>query len=371
MFNSFKHFLILFNTIRNFLIDGLRTSRPIFFVRLLRGYIAVRLFSKARIQYLEIMITHACNAKCDFCSNELYDRRDRKQLLNREKVESIIRQAADMDIPILCFLGGEPLLDPNLFHYLEYTYDHGMMSMVGTNGQFLTEENIKQLKKSHVGNIVVTISSTDKKINDQITNLENYLDNALAGIRRGIKHGIPMTLKAVASQEHFKSGEIQRIIALAKELNIPLSINPVVPTGAALKNYENKTLDSTLQEDLDALVLQHNSVSTHLTNNYFGYGCPAGRAYLGITAFGDIIPCFFMPISYGNIWDTPLQDIFNRVLRSPLFKEGASTCVAAYDDNFIKEVIAPCFDDLTPNKQIPVPIEFHPKFDSKIDSLDI
>ncbi|MBF0272487.1 MAG: radical SAM protein [Magnetococcales bacterium] len=364
-------FSMMWSTANNFLLSGLRNSKPTLIFRILKGFFDVRVRHQHKIQYIEIMSTHACNAKCDFCSNEFYDRRPRKQLLSRARIEGLIREAAAMDIPAVSFLGGEPLLDPNLFHYLDYTYQNGMMGRVNTNGQLLTDENLRKLKNSHVSKIMVSISSTDSQINDTITHVDGYLEKALSGIRRGKAMGISMGLKVVVNQKHFDSGEIKKFIDLANELKVNISFNPVVPTGAAFENYLDHTLNAEFQEKLDKLVEGNTTISTHLTNNYFGYGCPAGRAYLGITAYGDVIPCFFMPISYGNVWEMTLEEIHKRVLRTPLFNKGAETCVAAYDQNFINKIIIPIFTDTRLNSHIPVPIEKHPMYNPQSQILDI
>jgi len=366
--NSIKIILSMF---KNVVFDGVRKNKPSFFLKLVKGYLLVRLAKKQKIQYIEIMTTYACNARCDHCSNAHYDNRLRKGMLTPKKVEDLIRQAAAMSIPSIVFLGGEPMLDPNIFKYVKLTYENGMMAMLGSNGQLFTRENLIQLKEAHVSKIVITIYSTNSKENDQITKLPNYLENAINAIKLGKSLGINMSLKTVVNRKHFESGEIYRIVDLARNLGVWLSINPVVPTGAAYDNYKDDILDEKLQIELDALICKNNFITTHLTSNYFGYGCPAGRAYLGISAFGDVIPCFFIPISYGNVWDESLAMIHKRILKTNLFKEGAKTCVAAYDRKFINAVIAPCFSNNVSNGKVPVNVNKHPLFNVSNDRLDI
>lgn len=364
-----RFWIILWRTARNFLIHNL-LQNPRAFFKLAKSFLAVRLFHKKRIQYIEIMLTNSCNCKCDFCSNTLYDLRDRKKLLTPEKVQDLIRQAGAMDIPLIVFLGGEPLLNPHLEELVRYTHQQGIIPIIATNGQLLTEEKLLKLQEAKVGGIFITIYSTDPEVNDNVTHLPGYLERALTAVRTCKALGIQVHLKTVVNKDHFVTGEIHRLLALARELKVPISINPVVPTGLALFNYQERTLTPELQQDLDNLVRQYDNVSTHLTSNYFGYGCPAGIAYLGISAYGDVIPCFFMPFSYGNVWERSLQEIHERVLRSPLFTKGASTCVAAYDHSFVQNAIVPCFR-VGKGGQIPIPIEQHPRFSQSSDTLDI
>ncbi len=366
--NSLK---IISSMFKNVVFDGIRKNKPSFFFKLVKGYLEVRLAKKQRVQYLEIMTTHACNVRCNHCSNAHYDNRLRKDMLTPEKVEDLIRQAAAMCIPAVVFLGGEPMLDPNIFRYVKSVYEKGMMATLGSNGQLFTSENLTRLKEAHISKIGITIYSTNPEENEQITKLPNYLENAINSIKLGKSLGISMQLKTVVNKKHFESGEIYRIVDLARNLGVWLSINPMVPTGAAYDNYKDDTLDEKLQGELDRLVYENNFITTHLTSNYFGYGCPAGRAYLGVSAFGDVIPCFFIPISYGSVWDESLAVIHERILKTNLFGEGAKTCVAAYDRKFIDMVIAPCFSSNISNGKIPVNVNKHPLFNVSNDRLDI
>lgn len=365
-----QKFGILFSMIKNVVLGGMLTNKPSFTFKLLKGYLETRLLGRKKIQYLEIMTTHACNAKCDHCSNAFYDVRGRKKQLTPGKVEELIRQAAAMDIPVVIFLGGEPMLDPNIFRYVDLTYQHGMMASLASNGQLFNRDNLLRLKQAHVSNITITVYSTDPEVNDRITKVKGYLENALAAIAIGKEMGIKMALKLVVTREHFRSGEIYRVIDLARKLDLWLSINPIVPTGAANDNYKDDVLSIAEQEELDRLVFENSFITTHLTSNYFGYGCPAGRAYMGVSAYGDVIPCFFLPLSYGNVWDMDLKAIHERMLKTPLFKKGAETCVAAYDPEFIGRILNPCYEKEELTMHMPAPIELHPHYDPEKKTMN-
>jgi MoaA/NifB/PqqE/SkfB family radical SAM enzyme len=357
--------------IKNIFLPTLGNVKPSFYYKLIKGMVDVKLRGRKAIQYIEINTTNACNAACDFCSNAHYDKRPKQERLTKEKITSLIGEAADMGIPVICFLGGEPMLDPNIFDYVECTWKHGMLPNLGSNGQLFNRENLARLKKAHVGSVSVTIHSADPARNAEITRLPNYLPTAIEAVRLGRSLGVTMNLKTVVGRSHFESGDIYRIVELARELGVWLSINPVVPTGAAHDNYSSDILTDALKIELDRLVTDNTFITTHLTSNYFGYGCPAGRAYMGISTFGDVIPCFFMPVSYGSVWTSSLREIHRRMLATPLFAAGAPTCVAAYDADFAARVIAPCFEDPQLREHVPVPIEKHPQFSSAKNTLDI
>jgi len=333
------------------------------------AYLKVNLLKQPQIQYIEIMSTYRCNARCRHCSNSKYTWKDDRLLLTPEKIRDIIRQARGMKVPVICFLGGEPLMDERLPEYVRYTRDQGMLPMVASNGQLLDEALARTLKDAGVFSVAVTIYSTDPAENAAITGLPDYLETALANFRRAQALGIQMQLKCVVTRHHFESGEIHRVIDLARELDAWLSINPIVPTGGASDEHLDDVLDEPLQKELDALCAKLPFLTTHLTSNYFGYGCPAGKAYMGITPYGDVLACYFFPISFGNLWDTPLADIHARIIRTRVFREPYQGCFAAYSREAIDRAITPCFRDASLCDCLPVDVEKHPLYDEAQDVL--
>jgi len=349
--------------------NGISRQKLMALYKMVKSYFAVNLLGKERIQYLEIMTTYACNAKCTHCSNGLYTKNTNAPLLTRDKIRSLIHEADRMSIPIIIFLGGEPLLDKNIYDYIRWTHDAGIMPMLATNGQLLDRQTLEKLKEAKIDTISVTIYSVDPVINAKITGLEHYYQKAIDAITIGKELGITMQLKTVVSKHHFETNEIFKIIKLAQDFGVYLSINPMVPTGDAFRNCRNEILDDSMQTTLNDICIKYNFVTTHFSSNYFGSGCPAGKAYLGITPYGDVMGCYFFPISFGNVHDSSLKSIHSRLLRTAFFKKISSGCPAAYNPFVINDLIYPCFSGEVNSSLLPIPVELHPRYDKENDLL--
>ena len=354
---------------KKFLGGGMSMSKARAFYKLGKSYLLVNTLKRAKIQYLEIMSTYACNAHCTHCSNEKYAWKEPALQLTPEKIRDVIRQARDMDIPVIAFLGGEPLLDKHLPEHIRYTSECGILPFVCSNGQLLDDAMLRRLKEAGMFCLATTLYSTNPKENEAVTGVKGYLETALENFKRAQAAGVQMMLKCVVTRKHFESGEIHRIIDLAKELGTWLSINPIVPTGQAYERHRNDVLDEPLQEKLDELCSQSPFLTTHWTSNYFGYGCPAGKAYLGVTPYGDVLACYFLPIAFGNIWNTPLKEILERIMKTRPFREPYPGCFAAYNRDAIDEAISPCFSDESLRDKLPVNVEDHPLYDAERDVL--
>lgn len=358
--------LIMFNKLFG---NGISLQKISALLKIMKSYVAVNVFGKTRVQYVEIMTTYACNARCMHCSNGLYTKNTSAPLLTREKVKSLIEETRQMSIPIIVFLGGEPLLDRNIYDYIRWTYDAGIMPMLATNGQLLDISTLKKLKAAKIDTISVTIYSIDPAVNARVTGLDDYYQKAIEAIKTGKDLGITMQLKTVVSRSHFETKEIFKIIELAKDLGVYLSINPMVPTGDAFTNCRDDILDESMQRVLNDICVKYNFVTTHFSSNYFGSGCPAGKAYLGITPYGDVMGCYFFPISFGNVHTSSLQSIYERILRTDFFRTISPGCPAAYNQFVINNLIYPCFSGEVNNSLLPIPVELHPRYDRANDLL--
>jgi MoaA/NifB/PqqE/SkfB family radical SAM enzyme len=89
----------------------------------------------------------------------------------------------------------------------------------------------------------------------------------------------------------------------------------------SLEAYWNDDLIITEADHLKLVKLQdrHNSGGKMIIN-YLGhfegkecFGCNAGNKMVYVDAFGDVSPCVFTPISFGNVLASSISDIFTEM----------------------------------------------------------
>jgi len=97
-------------------------------------------------------------------------------------------------------------------------------------------------------------------------------------------------------------------------------------------------------------------VVTHTNVGYFSSYCPAGFEQLYITCYGDVTPCPFIQISFGNIKEKELKDIWLKITRFKAFVIPNKVCLSGQDSNFIETFL----DPLQKIKVLPVRAEDHP-----------
>ena len=332
------------------------------FLKFVRCYIKVNLFKKDQIRFVEIFVTLACNARCDFCSNDLFT--NKRGDISTEKYLSIIDECAALGVPVVCLIGGEPLLYKGLNRLIERIHYHGMVSMIATNGYLLTEEKVKELAKAGLTSITISLHSINEEEHDNILKLKGAYAKAFKAKEDCDKYGMVFQLASVASHHDFTNGNFDKMVEFVEEKKIPLSVNAIIPTGGAVK-HKDDLLRAEDVKKLNEISYKSNYVSTHLTNNFFGFGCPAGNSYLGINATGEMFPCFFMPISLGNVHKMTLREAWNKARNNPVFKKKYKMCYAGVSREFIEKYMDPVFKF----ENVPIAIEDHPAYDEKIGGL--
>lgn len=332
------------------------------FWRFVKGYIRVNVFKKEQIRFVEIFVTLACNGRCPFCSNAKFS--NMKGDVSLAKYLELIDECAELNVPVICLIGGEPLLYPGLNKLIERINQHGISSMLATNGYLLSEAKIKELAACGLANVTISLHSLDESVHDSILGLPGAWRRAWQAREYCKKYGLSFQLASVVGHRDFVDGGFDKLVRFVEDNKIRLSINPLIPTGHATSQKENLlTFDDV--KKLNAVSTTSNYISTHLTNNFFGFGCPAGNAYLGINATGEIFPCFFIPVSLGSVNQMTLKSAWQKACRSPLFKRKHQMCFAAVSREFICKYMDPIFNF----PKVPIPIEDHPLYDREISGL--
>lgn len=331
-------------------------------LRMVRGYLRVNLLRQEQLRFVEIFVTLACNARCEFCSNGLFT--SKKTTLSKEKYLDLIDQCAALDVPLICLIGGEPLLYKHLNELIARIDRRGMLSAIATNGYLLDRDHARELAGAGLKNVVTSVLSPYPEKHDAAYKLPGSWERILAAKEYCREFGMTFGWATVVSHDDFADGTFDDLVALAERHRVPMSINPIIPTGYA-KDSTAKMLTQADVERLDELARGSTYISTHLTNNYFGFGCPAGNSYLGVNATGEIFPCFFCPTSLGNVERMSLREAWERACQSPLFTKKHKMCFLGVSREFFHEYLKPALEA----DYVPMPIEDHPKFDRSLGGL--
>jgi len=294
--------------------------------------------------------TQACNFQCQHCYQDAHKALD-DELTPEEKIAVVDRLAA-MDVSMLAFSGGEPLMGRHFWETARHAADVGFHMSVATNGSLCTPENVQRLVDCGIGYTEISLDSIDAAKHDHFRGGKGYWEAAVRGIDNCLAN--PKMKTGVATTvTKLNIDELEDIIqwAIDRGVNTFYAFN-FIPTGRGkgivdtdLSPSERERmlaiLQKTLLEDRIAVMssatqygracIELGDAESPINTGHYGYssgkktrilakyvgGCGAGRCYCAIQPNGKVTPCVFMPIEIGDI----RQDDFEQMwLNDPLLK---------------------------------------------------
>lgn len=290
------------------------------------------------IETVLVAVTYACQCDCVHCGAAL-SRDPKRKELSSDEIRTLISQCRDIHAGSVGFFGGEPLLRSDIHALIACARDHGFCTNLDSNGALLTQAFVHKLKTAGLHIIGVSIDSSDPDRHDALRRKKGLFVKALQGIRHCIAAGIKCYVSTYATHENVSNGDILKVIELARSEKADwVRICAPFAAGKWISHTENRLtpaerafIERIADEDPEYVVLEDRN------------GCPGvQRRLLYISAYGDVQPCCYVPVVFGNIRAEPLADIVRRIQRHPMYKRyGKLMHCPMNDDEFRNEFILP------------------------------
>lgn len=310
-------------------------KNPYLIYKIIRNY--CRLFLKQHILgAVELAVTYDCNLKCDYCSSAKLRQKDFSYLtLNDIKI--IANKLKKTGAFVINLTGGEPLLRNDIFDIIKAIKKVFLVTIV-TNGHLLTGECTKLLKKISLDAVQISINDADPD-NFQICKLglAKNNDKMLLGLENAKISGLKVIINTLVTNECINSGEIMKIVKFCRHNK--LILNLIIPCAVGYWGGKPEKLLTEESWRIFQDLCKIKGVRTDIHLNYFGSQCPAGTERIYVSAYGDVFPCDFIHISFGNLKAVSIEDILERMRNFIPIKNKKTSCLAGKDLKFIKEYL--------------------------------
>jgi MoaA/NifB/PqqE/SkfB family radical SAM enzyme len=278
-----------------------------------------------------------CNAKCEFCYAQ-NETKVAEKPLTLDDWKEVIDQARALGCYTATFSGGEPLIYPHLVDLIEYVKSRGMVSFTSTNGVAVTEKLLKRLERAGLCALNWSLHGP-RQYHDDVVGIDGAFDKILEyGEYCARRTSIICIVNHVVTHESMENQWYSYVWNLMKPKGFrALNLLPI-----CISTVDKSSLLT--QEELDVYdeLAKRNYVLMD-TKNYSVPLCPAAREDLLVNDFGDVQPCPFIPISFGNIRKSALKDAFVRMQNHAMFAVQRNVCMPARDHDFIDRYILPAF----------------------------
>ena len=197
------------------------------------------------MEKVTFLITNKCNFRCKHCFVSGGKKID-NELTDEEKYLAI-NKLADFGVKKITFSGGEPLMNKEIFEYMNYAKNKGLQIGFLTNGLLLTDEKIEIIKK-----ITDTFSIslyTQDILGISENEYKNYLNKTINSIKK--IHQLKFTITMLISKNNKnKVYELMRLL-IKEDINPQtIRIYMITPLGRAKNNLELCTEDFNCEDIL-------------------------------------------------------------------------------------------------------------------------
>ncbi len=265
--------------------------------------------------HAQVGVTAVCPQRCPYC----YNKGRAGETLDRATLRRLVNDLADMGVVWLGFTGGEPLLSPHLDELIELAADRCAVK-VFTTGDGLTAGRARALARAGCFSVAVSLDDWREQQHDEARGVPGAYRTAIAAIRAALDSGaLHVSVSSVVAPSVIRDGRVGELLGFLRDLGVHEAwlseVKPAWPSawGRPTEFTEDDRLALERLQDAE-------NRKGGMTVNYLGhfegagqFGCNAGRRMVYVDAWGEVCPCVFAPLSFGNVRDEPVGAIYRRM----------------------------------------------------------
>ena len=318
--------------------------KPLLFFTLLKSAFLRRRGEIAKT--VDISLDTKCNMKCLHCSADTL--KNDTPPMTAQDFEALAGELDGAGVVRVNLTGGEPLLRRDFDQIIRALKPHRRYLKLQTNGVLLDRGRIEHLKRLGINAISISLDTMDAEEYAAFRGVRPKCHTKiLENIALVKESGLQISVSAVLTHQNLRSETIHRVIEYSREANITLLANVATASGR-WQTRPDYLFDASDREYLIGLQRRY----PHVRTDHDAFGCPAVVRKIYITPQGEVIPCPFIHVSYGNVRQSSLVSIIER-MKSHYPFSGMPVCPAAEGATFLNE----WYPRISHAPQLPMPAE--------------
>jgi MoaA/NifB/PqqE/SkfB family radical SAM enzyme len=267
-----------------------------------------------------ISVSSACRFSCPHC----YQRHDRGKDGHLDTLVEVVRRLQEKGVVFFNIEGGEPFLVYERLRRVCAAIDCRAEVWINSTGDGMTLARLEELKSLNLTAVMFSLHTADPARLNAFMGSDKAWEMLTRGVELCHQAGVAVAFNSCILRDGFYNGEFERIMERAKEFKACL-IQVIKPkaAGAWLEGSDVAFRDEDMAR-VTELVQRYNhhpaysdypAISAQLlVEDRTRFGCTAGgtdRFY--INAKGDVQPCEFLNISFGNIHQEDFDIVYERM----------------------------------------------------------
>lgn len=296
---------------------------------------------KRRALLAEIFFETRCNLQCWHCSSSEYVGKKKARSLTYSQLEAIVKKLRHVGVLSICYVGGEPLINPELNRIINMTHRHKILTAIITNGTLLTPQKIDDLFSAGLANLGFSMQSSNPEVHDSLVGKKGAYEHMVSMIDYCIAKKRTASICVVPTNENIANGDFQSMVDFATQRRMRLNVNLPAPVGRWIDKPDCILNEASLKIVTERYFPLDNFFPDFKQANIrHRIHCPMAEDNLYIFPDGEVCPCTFTHISFGNILEESAETILRRMDASPTLKHIAreNICPISMDPEFIGKV---------------------------------
>jgi MoaA/NifB/PqqE/SkfB family radical SAM enzyme len=311
--------------------DKLRREKPAVYAKVIK--IEERHKQGIATPIIDIAYDYVCNLKCRHCSAARFERKARK--LTPADLKKLSDEADSLGLCQFNVSGGEPLIFKDLDEVIAALQPDKFHLSMSTNGHFMSPETAKHLKAIGLDKVKISMDDFDGELHDSNRNYPGAYQKAVAAMMNARDAGLSVVVQTVVTHQNCKTDRTVQMAEFAQENGFTLDVMVARAIGAWEGRHE-VLIDKGDAEFLSQVHQQYPALHRDTFPSYgINKGCGCVDSTLHLTQYGDILPCVFIHIAIGNIFEESLAAVIKRGLSIKCFNKYSGLCLSGEDREFI------------------------------------
>lgn len=283
-----------------------------------------KLINKPSVAHINI--TDRCNFSCQQCS--IWKKQLKKELTTNEWVKIIKKIIKELNIRVIKFTGGEPLLRNDIFQLIEFCKKNKIFIGMSTNGYLINKRNAERLKKAGLNEVFISLDSIEEQKHDNLRRKKCSYKKAISALNLLKDSNIFVGIATVITNQNIN--ELLNLVHFAKQNKLDsIFFQPLYQNfgkkhdpkwylkSKLLPKYDKrlvKSIDSLIEYQKKKGLIGNNIQQLEAFQQYFKNpgkripkACKTGTTDIAIDPYGNMLLCFNLkPI--GNLLENhPLE----------------------------------------------------------------
>ncbi|HYB93266.1 MAG TPA: radical SAM protein [archaeon] len=325
------------------------------FKRLIDAEIDIALHHKYVPQAVSLNAFKQCSYSCENCNMV----RSPGPELSTEELKGFIDQVVDLGAVTIGFSEGDPLTREDIVDLVRYVDKNKAIASIFTPGAMLTESQAENLKRAGLYAVIIGFCSPIPDEHDAARGVKGAFSMATKSIKNALDAGLYVSIHTHANPRMIAEKKLDGLYDLASQLNVhEFTIWEAIPSWGyrdkddLMLNKAQRDYILEMRRKLNKMPAGPRIFSMSFFEGPDFLGCMAGRRWLNLVDSGDLTPCIYTPISFGNIKNEKVADIWKKMRENPLYRRSEKSCMMLnpeFRSKFIKKIPY--------NAKLPVPLE--------------